>query len=307
MILSIKMKKVLITGAHGQDGIILSKILLKKKYEVFGIIKKKRIKINVPKVSYFVNDLLNYNKTSNLIKKIKPNIIIHFASNNYPFSKEKKINYQNHYLENFVGTKNLLESVKKNKKNYFVLAGSSRMFGKDTVGYANEESQFKRTGFYESYKIDAHKLLMKYKYKYSFKATTAIFFNHDSIYRNNYFIIPKLVSSFIHKKHIFLKKIYNLNITGDFSHAEDICYAIYLLIKSMKNIDKIILSSGKTTKINDIILYLVKIFNIKNIKLQKPEKQKATLIGINSLAVKLLKWTPKKTVYDVVHEMILKK
>ena len=87
MILSIKMKKVLITGAHGQDGIILSKILLKKKYEVFGIIKKKRIKINVPKVSYFVNDLLNYNKTSNLIKKIKPNIIIHFASNNYPFSK----------------------------------------------------------------------------------------------------------------------------------------------------------------------------------------------------------------------------
>jgi GDP-D-mannose dehydratase len=29
MILSIKMNKVLITGAHGQDGIILSKILLK--------------------------------------------------------------------------------------------------------------------------------------------------------------------------------------------------------------------------------------------------------------------------------------
>ena len=40
------MNKVLITGAHGQDGIILSKILLKKKYKVFGIIKKKRIKIN---------------------------------------------------------------------------------------------------------------------------------------------------------------------------------------------------------------------------------------------------------------------
>ena len=31
MILSIKMNKVLITGAHGQDGIILSKILLKKR------------------------------------------------------------------------------------------------------------------------------------------------------------------------------------------------------------------------------------------------------------------------------------
>jgi GDPmannose 4,6-dehydratase len=307
MILSIAMNKVLITGAHGQDGIILSKILLKKKYKVFGVIKKKRVKINLPEVTYFVNDLLNYSKTLNLIKKIKPNIIIHFASNNYPFSKEKKINYKNHYLENFVGTKNLIESVKKNKKTYFVLAGSSRMFGKHTIGYVTEESQFKRTGFYESYKIDAHKLLMKYKYKYSFKATTVIFFNHDSIYRNNYFIIPKLVNSFIHKKYFFLKKIYNFNITGDFSHAEDICYAIYLLIKSMKNMDKIILSSGKKTKINDIILYLAKIFNLQNIKFQKTQRQKATMIGINSLAVKLLKWSPKKTVYDVVYEMILKK
>jgi len=149
--------------------------------------------------------------------------------------------------------------------------------------------------------------LMKYKYKYSFKATTAIFFNHDSIYRNNYFLIPKLVNSLIHKKYFFLKKIYNFNITGDFSHAEDICYAIYLLIKSVKNMDKIILSSGKKTKINNIILYLVKIFKIKNIKFQKPTKQKKTLIGINSLARKLLKWTPRKTVYDVVNEMILKK
>jgi GDPmannose 4,6-dehydratase len=301
------MNKVLITGAHGQDGIILSKILLKKKYKVFGIIKKKKKKINLPNVSYFVNDLLNYNKISNIVKKIRPNIIIHFASNNYPFSKEKKINYPNHYLENFVGIKNLLESVKKNKKMFFIFAGSSRMYGKNTSGYVNEESQFKRTGFYESYKIDAHKLLMQYKYKYSLKATTAIFFNHDSIYRNNYFIIPKLVNSVINKNYIFLKKIYNFNLTGDFSHAEDICYAIYLLIKSKKNIDKIILSSGKRTKINDIILYLIRMFNIKNIKFKKPKKPKKTLIGINSLAVKLLTWISKKSIYDVVQEMILKK
>ena len=300
------MNKVLITGAHGQDGIILSEILLKKKYKVFGIIKKNRIKNNIPNVSYFVNDLLNYNKISNLVKKIRPNIIIHFASNNYPFSKEKKINYSNHYLENFVGTKNLLETVKKNKRMHFVLAGSSRLYGKNTIGYVNEESQFKRTGFYESYKLDAHKLLMKYKYKYFFKATTAIFFNHDSIYRKNYFIIPKLVNSLINKNYIFLKKIYNLNLTGDFSHAEDICYAIYLLIKSKKNLDKVILSSGKKTKINDIILYLIRMFNLENIKFEKPKKLKKTLIGNNSLAVELLKWTPKKNLYDVVKEMILK-
>jgi GDPmannose 4,6-dehydratase len=301
------MNNVLITGAHGQDGIILSKILLKKKYKVFGIIKKKRIKINIPNVSYFVKDLLNYNEIFNLVKKIKPNFIIHFASNNYPFSKEKKINYQNHYLENFIVTRNLLKSVKKNKKCYFIFAGSSRMFGKNTIGYVNENSQFIRTGFYESYKIDAHKLLMQYKYKYSLKATTAILFNHDSIYRNKFFLISKLVNSAMNKNYIFLKRIYHSNISGDFSHAKDICYAIYLLIKSKNNIDKIILSSGKVTKINDIILYLIRILSVKNIKFPKPKKQKPTLIGVNSLAFKLLKWSPKKSVYDVAQEMIIKK
>ena len=34
------MKKIIITGAHGQDGIILSKILKNKNYKVFGVVKK---------------------------------------------------------------------------------------------------------------------------------------------------------------------------------------------------------------------------------------------------------------------------
>ena len=34
------MKKIIITGAYGQDGVILSTILRKKKYKVYGIVKK---------------------------------------------------------------------------------------------------------------------------------------------------------------------------------------------------------------------------------------------------------------------------
>ena len=38
------MKKIIITGALGQDGFILSKILLKNKYKVFGIVKNNKKK-----------------------------------------------------------------------------------------------------------------------------------------------------------------------------------------------------------------------------------------------------------------------
>ena len=36
------MKKALITGVFGQDGIYLANLLLKKNYKVFGIYKKKK-------------------------------------------------------------------------------------------------------------------------------------------------------------------------------------------------------------------------------------------------------------------------
>jgi GDP-D-mannose dehydratase len=36
-----KKQTILITGAAGQDGIILSKILIKNQYQVYGFIKKK--------------------------------------------------------------------------------------------------------------------------------------------------------------------------------------------------------------------------------------------------------------------------
>ena len=40
----LKKKNIIITGALGQDGVILSKLLLKKNYRVFGIIKKNNSK-----------------------------------------------------------------------------------------------------------------------------------------------------------------------------------------------------------------------------------------------------------------------
>ena len=35
-----KKKNIVITGALGQDGIILSKLLIKKKYNIYGVVKK---------------------------------------------------------------------------------------------------------------------------------------------------------------------------------------------------------------------------------------------------------------------------
>ena len=75
------MKKIIITGALGQDGFILSKILLKNKYKVFGIIKNNK-KNTIKNVSYIKLNLSNLNLVKRKFDKIKPDVIVHFASEN---------------------------------------------------------------------------------------------------------------------------------------------------------------------------------------------------------------------------------
>ena len=70
------MKKVLITGALGQDGIILSRIFQKKNFEVHGFIEREKERdIKVLKVKYYFNNLTSQKKIRDHLNIIKPKII----------------------------------------------------------------------------------------------------------------------------------------------------------------------------------------------------------------------------------------
>ena len=97
--------------------------------------------------------------------------------------------------------------------------------------------------------------------------------------------------------------IYHENIIQDFSHAEDICYAIYLLIKKDINIDNLILSSSKKTNVNSIINYLIKKYSKKIIIKSKPKLNKNFMIGDNKLAKNILKWKSSKNIYIAADEL----
>lgn len=301
------MKIVLITGALGQDGIILSKIFLKKKFKVFGIIRKKRKKI-VPKVKYILNNLKSKEKIDKILKKVKPSIIIHLAATNNSYSFKNKENFKNNYLLNLIYTKNLINSaVEINSLKKFIFAGSSLMFKNQKKITVTEKSNFGSKDYYSKYKIDSFKYLQKKTKIYDFDSTTVLLFNHDSVYRNKKFLIPRLVKAFIRKDKNLIEKIFSLNISGDFSHAEDICNGIFSLSTSNKKIPKIILSSGKRFYINDIINYLAKIFSIEIKKKFKLKKTNYKHLGSNNLAKKLIKFKNERSIFEAVDQMIQKK
>ena len=299
------MKKVLITGALGQNGKILSSIYTNNNYKVFGFIKKNK-KDKIRKVIYKVNNLLSKKKIKNNLKKINPDIIIHLASINKSYSKRlKKDEYYENYLINFKITKNLVDAIiELNIKPKFIFAGSSLMFGNIKKKTVTEKDIFKSKDYYSKYKIDAYKYIKKKSHN-NFFATTLILFNHDSKFRDSTFIIPTLVKAFQKKQINIIKKIYDLNISGDFSHAEDICKGIYKLSLMKKNIEKIILSSGKRFYLNKIIHFLENKFNLSIQKNKNPKNKKNyKIVGSNILAKKILNYKQRKTPIDACREIL---
>ena len=298
------MKKVLITGALGQDGIILSRIFQKKNFEVHGFIEREK-KIKISKVKYNFNNLTSQKKIRDHLKIIKPNIIIHLASKNETYEKRKnEKNYKVNYLRNLKRTSNLLNSIiKVDLKTKLIFAGSSLML-KNSNKKVSEKTVLKSNDYYGNYKIDAHKMIMKMKKEKKIDASTAILFNHDSVFRNKKFLLPRLVKSFINKDLKFIKDIYKLNVNGDFSHAEDICNGIYKLSITKKKIDMLILSSGKRFYINRIIDYLEKHFQY-NIKKKHSDKNlNHRIIGSNKLAVKLINYKSLKSPINACKEIL---
>ena len=297
------MKNIFLTGGLGQDGQILTKILLsKKKYQIFVLARKKSTLIK-RKVKFIKVNLLNKKSLDNTFKNNIPNIIVHLAANN-PAHNESS--YKKFYQDNILGSKNLFNlSHKYNPKIKFIFANSSQIF-KKKKGTVTENSKKiiakNYTKFYTKFRIEFDKFMLAQNINY----TNLIFFNHDSIYRNKKFLFPRLINAIKNKNIKFINEILNQNICGDFSHAEDICNAIYKIILIKKRVKRLILSSNKCTSINDIVEYIIKKNKI-NIKLNfKTNKRGQCLKGNNSLAKKIIKWKPKKSTF-IAADQIYKK
>lgn len=298
-----KKKNVVITGALGQDGIILSKLLIKKKYNIYGVVKK-LYKKKIKGVNYSTVNILDYRRFSNYIKKVKPHALLHLGTENPNYLELKK--KKDFYKKNLKTTKNLIDYFSKyfpNKK--LILIGSSQMYGPSSKK-VNLNSEFNPGNSYARFRVESYNYMVKRKKIDNSKMVTAILFNHDSSFRKKKFLIPRLVKLIKLKNFNKLDKIYETNISGDFSHAEDICYGLYKLMISKYSPDKLIFSSNKRTYINDIIYLLLKKNKIKYNFTNKIKSNSSTPIGDNKFTSRLLNWSHKQNIFVAAKELNLK-
>ena len=164
-------KKALITGITGQDGSYLAELLLKKGYEVSGIVRKSshlryaNIELIQESLNLIQADLLDPVSLREAIQIVKPDEIYNLASQSVPRESFKQ---PIHTAEiTGLGAHRVLDAawdiVPKAK---FYQASSSEMFGWVKEIPQNEETPFNPANPYAAAKLYAHNIAKIYRESY---------------------------------------------------------------------------------------------------------------------------------------------
>ncbi|WP_176212664.1 GDP-mannose 4,6-dehydratase [Clostridium acidisoli] len=256
------LKRALITGITGQDGSYLTELLLKKGYEVHGIIRRassfntKRIdylfedpKIGNKKLFLHHGDLTDSSNLNRLIEKIQPDEIYNLAAQSHVQVSFEVPEYTAE--TDGIGTLRILDAIKESGlKCKFYQASTSELFG----GLPGTAPQSEKTPFYPKSPYGAAKLYsywitVNYRESYDVFACNGILFNHESPRRGETFVTRKItraVASIMAGKQEKLS-LGNMDAKRDWGFAGDYVEAMWLILQQDKPEDFVIATNETHT------------------------------------------------------------
>jgi GDPmannose 4,6-dehydratase len=269
-----KQKIAIVTGISGQDGPFLCKLLLKKGYKVIGT-NRRASNSNDWKLQYLEIDnhpnlkreyleLTEYESICKLIKKYEPDEFYNLAAQSFvAISFEQP--FHTTYVD-AIGVLNILEAIKNySPQTKLFQASTSEMFGEVKRHIQNEETPFNPISPYAVAKLYAHEMVKTYRKAYGLFACSGITFNHSSIFRGEEFITQKIVKGIVERILGITTtplEIGNMSAVRDWSSAEDMVDAFYLMLQAKCPNDYVI-GSEETYSIRRLIEIVAKILDLE--------------------------------------------
>lgn len=307
------MKKALVTGITGQDGSYLAELLLKKGYQVWGIVRRSssfhtgRIDHlyqdphENPPLKLLYGDLTDGGSLSSIVQDIQPDEIYNLgAQSHVRVSFDQPI-----YTVNVdgLGTLRLLEAVRKmQNKPRFYQASSSEMYGKVVDSPQTEETPFYPRSPYACAKAYSFWQTLNYREAYDLFACNGILFNHESPRRGETFVTRKITRAATRIKLGLQDKLFlgNLDAKRDWGFAGDYVEAMWLVLQQAEP-DDYVIATGRNHSVKE---FLEEVFGYLQLDWEKyveidPRYFRPTevdvLLGDPSKAKKILNWEPKVT------------
>ena len=315
-------KKALITGITGQDGYYLSKLLLDKKYEVHGTIRRSSL-INTLRIDDLISkyqetgqlklhysDLLDSSSLNSLVNNIEPDEIYNLGAQSHV-----AVSFKNPVLTTQIGTLgslSLLESVRNSEKRIrFYQASSSEMFGGGTNSKLNEESLLDPKSPYAASKVFAHDMTKIYRDSYDLFCVNGILFNHESPHRGETFVTRKITRAATRIALGIQSKLTlgNLDASRDWGFAGDYVEGMWKMLQHETPEDWV-LATGKTFTVREFAEIAFKKLDLDWDKyVETSEKyirpnEVDYLLGDPTKAKTILDWQPKTSFESLVEMMV---
>jgi len=255
------MRKVLISGASGQDGAYLAQLLLEKGCEVYGAsrdaqtcsftnLQRLGIRGPVRTLSIAVND---FRSVLNALQEVEPDEIYNLAGqSSVGLSFEQPVET----LESIsTAALNFLEAIRFTRRPIkFYNAGSSECFGDTGGAKADEETPFRPRSPYAVAKASAHWIVANYREAYNLFACTGILFNHESPLRPERFVTGKIIAAACRIAVGSQEKLHlgNMDIRRDWGWAPDYVQAMRLMLQQDRPQDYVI-ATGRSRPLEDFV------------------------------------------------------
>ena len=246
---------VLITGSSGFIGSNLLKLFMNTNYNVLALYNqnkpKKKLSRNIKYLKFDLQKMGNFF----IIKKFKPNVVIHLAWKGIP-----NFSYRNSNLNLKLSTRFLIEISKLKSCRKLIVAGSS--FEKNI----KEDNKY-----FVWAKVELKKNIEKIcKNKNIDFGWFRIFYVFGNGQRKKS-LIPYIINSFKNKKIPIIK---NLNNANDFVYIDDVTNIFFNAINKKLNGNSFDIGSGKLTPVWKICILIEKIIFKENIYFQDILKKK---------------------------------
>ena len=316
------MKRALITGITGQDGSYLAEFLLKKNYEVHGLIRRSS-SFNTERIDHLYKDsheqdprlFLHYadltdgSRLVSLIEKIAPDEVYNLAAQSHVRVSFDEPEFTGSTTG--LGVTRLLEALRVVQvPAKFYQASSSEMFGA-TPPPQNETTAFYPRSPYGAAKLYGYWMTRNYREAYNIFAVNGILFNHESPRRGETFVTRKITRAVarIHKgkqKELYLG---NLDSIRDWGLAPEYVEAMWMMLQH-DHADDYVVATGTAYTVRD---FLKASFDEVNLDWEKytkfdPKYERPTevdaLIGDSSKAFNQLGWKFKTDPLDMARMMV---
>ena len=310
-------KTALICGVGGQDGAYLAKLLVTKRYEVYGTSRhaidkpiSNLLKLGISDQVKVLRMLPNDQKeVLRVVEEVNPDEIYFLAGES---SVAISFTEPAMTLQGIIfGALNLLEACRQSSKKIRLFnAGSAECFGNSGGTPVTEGTPLAPLSPYAIAKTAACSLVRQYRNSYDLYACSGMLFNHESPLRPAHFVTQKIIQA---AKNIAAGRqsqliLGRLDIARDWGWAPEYVEAMWLMLQQEAPQDYVI-ATGTTMTLMDFVEAAFKQVNLdwRAYVVQDPALMRPTDLLVSTACIdkisQTLGWRPLTIGAQVVEKM----